>query len=319
MRVPARGSAQLSSSLIPLPADLTNVKRSLAALVICVLACAATPVFAAGGAAAPQIVDLTVRPSGADLARMPGKGDAFAAVYDDRLALSALRYAERRDGRWSTRVLVEHDRQPPGRARADARDLQARHAPRRLPHRDQPRRRPRRQRRALRDALAQRQGLDPGPHRRQRLRRHAGVRRPGPPGDRLPRAHGHHECGRCAPRALLRRRLAHRDARAHDLPPGRERGQRLERRPRARPLPGAQGRLHRSGQPLGAARRRGRAAATALRHRARLGRARVAGVRRQRRGRRRLRRAWPARTRGCGSRPAASAASTTRIPRSGSP
>jgi hypothetical protein len=100
----------------PFSADLTNVKRSLAAFVICVLACIATPAFAAGGAAAPQIVDLTVRPSGADLARLPGKGDAFAAVYDDRLALSELRYAERHDDRWSTRVLVSRiDNRPVGR------------------------------------------------------------------------------------------------------------------------------------------------------------------------------------------------------------
>jgi hypothetical protein len=43
--------------------------RFLAALVTCALLCASTAAFAAGGAAAPQIVDLTVRPSGADLAR----------------------------------------------------------------------------------------------------------------------------------------------------------------------------------------------------------------------------------------------------------
>ena len=92
------------------------MKRLLAALVICALACAASSAFAAGGAAAPQIVDLTVRPSGADLAHLPGKGDAYAAVYDDRLALSALRYAERRDGRWSTRILQKTiDDRPVGR------------------------------------------------------------------------------------------------------------------------------------------------------------------------------------------------------------
>jgi hypothetical protein len=92
------------------------VKRTLLVLVVCALAWAATPALAAGGAAAPQIVDLTVRPSGADLAHLPGKGDDYAAVYDDRLALSALRYAERHDGRWSTRILVKTiDNRPVGR------------------------------------------------------------------------------------------------------------------------------------------------------------------------------------------------------------
>ncbi|HEX4344123.1 MAG TPA: hypothetical protein VGK92_05580 [Gaiellales bacterium] len=92
------------------------MKRTLAALVICALACSAGSATAAGGAAAPQIVDLTVRPSGADLARLPGKDDAYAAVYDDRLALSELRYAERRDGRWTTRVLASTiDNRPVGR------------------------------------------------------------------------------------------------------------------------------------------------------------------------------------------------------------
>src|SRR4029079_15193227 len=82
------------------------VMRQIAALVACLLACAIAPASqAAGGSAAPQIVDLTVRPSGADLARLPGKGDAYAAVYDDRLAPSQLRYAERRDGIWKVRVI----------------------------------------------------------------------------------------------------------------------------------------------------------------------------------------------------------------------
>jgi hypothetical protein len=80
--------------------------RSLAIAVTCMLLCASTAAFAAGGAAAPQIVDLTVRPSGADLARVPGRGDAFAAVYDDRLSVGALRYAERRNGRWNVRVIA---------------------------------------------------------------------------------------------------------------------------------------------------------------------------------------------------------------------
>jgi hypothetical protein len=80
--------------------------RTLAAIVTCALLGAAVPAFAAGGAAAPQIVDLTVRPSGADLARLPGRGDGYAAVYDDRLAPSALRYAERRDGRWKVRIIA---------------------------------------------------------------------------------------------------------------------------------------------------------------------------------------------------------------------
>jgi hypothetical protein len=92
------------------------VKRSLAALIACVLACAVTPAFAAGGAAAPQIVDLTVRPSGADLARLPGDADDYAAVYDDRLSQSALRYAERRDGQWTVRYTVKTiDGRPVGR------------------------------------------------------------------------------------------------------------------------------------------------------------------------------------------------------------
>ena len=90
--------------------------RSLAILVACALLCASTAAFAAGGAAAPQIVDLTVRPSGADLARVPGHGDSFAAVYDDRLSSSALRYAERRKGRWSIRVIATTiDGRPVGR------------------------------------------------------------------------------------------------------------------------------------------------------------------------------------------------------------
>jgi hypothetical protein len=81
--------------------------RPLAALLTCVLLCAIAPLaLAAGGAAAPQIVDLTVRPSGADLARVPGRGDAYAAVYDDRLAPSALHYAERRDGLWNVRIIA---------------------------------------------------------------------------------------------------------------------------------------------------------------------------------------------------------------------
>ena len=84
--------------------------RLLAALTACALACALAPVsFAssdAGDAGAPQIVDLTVRPSGADLARVPGRGDAYAAVYDDRLGPSTLRYAERRDGLWKVRFIT---------------------------------------------------------------------------------------------------------------------------------------------------------------------------------------------------------------------
>ena len=90
--------------------------RPLAPFAVCLLLCAVTSVaLAAGGAAAPQIVDLTVRPSGADLARLPGKGDAYAAVYDDRLAPSVLRYAERRDGRWKVRVIPSSDGRPAGR------------------------------------------------------------------------------------------------------------------------------------------------------------------------------------------------------------
>ncbi len=92
--------------------------RPIAALVACLLACAIAPAAqAAGGSAAPQIVDLTVRPSGADLARLPGKGDAYAAVYDDRLAPSQLRYAERRDGIWKVRVIAtKSDRRAADRA-----------------------------------------------------------------------------------------------------------------------------------------------------------------------------------------------------------
>jgi hypothetical protein len=90
--------------------------RSLAALATCALLCASGAAFAAGGAAAPQIVDLTVRPSGADLARVPGKGNSFAAVYDDRLSSTALRYAERRKGRWNVRVIATAiDGRPVGR------------------------------------------------------------------------------------------------------------------------------------------------------------------------------------------------------------
>ncbi|MDX6628716.1 MAG: hypothetical protein QOH00_962 [Gaiellales bacterium] len=90
--------------------------RSFAILLTCALLCVSTAAFAAGGAAAPQIVDLTVRPSGADLARVPGQGGTFAAVYDDRLALSALRYAERRKGRWNVRVIATAiDGRPVGR------------------------------------------------------------------------------------------------------------------------------------------------------------------------------------------------------------
>jgi len=84
--------------------------RLLAALAACAFACALAPLtFAAdnaGNAGTPQIVDLTVRPSGADLARVPGRGDSFAAVYDDRLGPSALRYAERIDGNWKVRVIA---------------------------------------------------------------------------------------------------------------------------------------------------------------------------------------------------------------------
>jgi hypothetical protein len=90
--------------------------RRLAVLVTCALLCASTAAYAAGGAAAPQIVDLTVRPSGADLARVPGRGDAFAAVYDDRLSSNALRYAERRNGQWNVRVIATTiDGRPVGR------------------------------------------------------------------------------------------------------------------------------------------------------------------------------------------------------------
>jgi hypothetical protein len=92
------------------------VTRPLAALAACLLLCAVVPAaLGAGGSAAPQIVDLTVRPSGADLARLPGKGAAYAAVYDDRLAPSALRYAERRDGRWKVRIIPSLDGRPVGR------------------------------------------------------------------------------------------------------------------------------------------------------------------------------------------------------------
>ena len=94
--------------------------RLLAALTACAFACALAPVsFAsndAGDAGAPQIVDLTVRPSGADLARVPGRGDAYAAVYDDRLGPSTLRYAERRDGLWKVRFITGPiDGRPVGR------------------------------------------------------------------------------------------------------------------------------------------------------------------------------------------------------------
>jgi hypothetical protein len=90
--------------------------RLLRPLAACLLLCACAPAaLAAGGSAAPQIVDLTVRPSGADLARLPGKGDAYAAVYDDRLAPSVLRYAERRDGRWKVRTIPSADGRPAGR------------------------------------------------------------------------------------------------------------------------------------------------------------------------------------------------------------
>ena len=90
--------------------------RLLAALVTCALLCTAAPAFATGGAAAPQIVDLTVRPSGADLVHLPGRGDGYAVVYDDRLAPSALRYAERRDGQWHVRTISPPiDGRPVGR------------------------------------------------------------------------------------------------------------------------------------------------------------------------------------------------------------
>jgi hypothetical protein len=90
--------------------------RSLAVLVTCALLCGSSAALAAGGAAAPQIVDLTVRPSGADLAHVPGRGDAFAAVYDDRLSAGALRYAERREGRWNVIVIASAiDGRPVGR------------------------------------------------------------------------------------------------------------------------------------------------------------------------------------------------------------
>jgi hypothetical protein len=90
--------------------------RSLAAIVTCALLCSAAPALAAGGAAAPQVVDLTVRPSGTDLVHLPGRGDGYAVVYDDRLAPSALRYAERRDGRWRVRTISPPiDGRPVGR------------------------------------------------------------------------------------------------------------------------------------------------------------------------------------------------------------
>ena len=53
-----------------------------------------------------QLVDLTVRPSGADLARIPGSPGGYAIVYDDRLGSNALRYGERSGGGWRTRVIV---------------------------------------------------------------------------------------------------------------------------------------------------------------------------------------------------------------------
>jgi hypothetical protein len=90
--------------------------RFTAALVTCALLCTAAPAFAAGGAAAPQVVDLTVRPSGTDLVHLPGRGDGYAVVYDDRLAPSALRYAERRDGQWHVRTISPPiDGRPVGR------------------------------------------------------------------------------------------------------------------------------------------------------------------------------------------------------------
>ena len=176
--------------------------RSLAALATCALLCASTAAFAAGGAAAPQIVDLTVRPSGADLARVPGKGDSFAAVYDDRLSSSALRYAERRNGRWNVRVIATTiDGRPVGREptlaisrhglrlavfRTDI-DLDAGHNG---------------QRHAVRRALARRRALVRGQDRLQRLRRDARLRRAGPAGDRLPRrASTRRTPPRCASRA----------------------------------------------------------------------------------------------------------------------
>ena len=53
-----------------------------------------------------QLVDLTVRPSGTDLARIPGTHGGYAVVYDDRLGANALRYGERRGGGWRTKVIV---------------------------------------------------------------------------------------------------------------------------------------------------------------------------------------------------------------------
>ena len=129
----------------------------------------------------------------------------------------------------------------------------------------------------------------------------------GPARDRLPRARRHDGRRRGAARAPLRRQLAHRDARPHHLPAGR----------RARPTPPASGSRStatwrsRSPTSIPAAIRCGSSARTPTRSasapcppRRRAPRSRSAPTARSAWSAP----GWPARTRGCGSRPAASAA-----------
>jgi hypothetical protein len=61
---------------------------------------AATP---ATTVSASELVDLGVRPASVSIA---ADGDGYAAVYDDRLAANALRFAERVNGRWTSTVVA---------------------------------------------------------------------------------------------------------------------------------------------------------------------------------------------------------------------
>jgi hypothetical protein len=62
-------------------------------------AAGAVAVSAAPHATAPELVDLSVRPSAVSVAALPA-GQGFAAAYDDRLTAQGLHYAERRGATW---------------------------------------------------------------------------------------------------------------------------------------------------------------------------------------------------------------------------
>ncbi len=212
-------------------------------------------------------------------------------------------------------MIVADDRRPPGRTRADARDLAARPAARGLPHRHRPRRRP--DAATARSTPRARPTACTGSPRRidsNGFGATPGLRRAGPARDRLPRARRHDGRRRGAAGALLRRQPG-TSRRSRTRPTGRPPSEANASSvgPRARPLPRAQGRLHRSRPATrcgSSARTPARSASAPCPPRPRAPRSRSAPTARSASSAP----DWPARTRGCGSRPAASAASTQTFP-----